>query len=282
MSVLEEDNSMYTSINDVEIYFETYGEGTPILMIHGFSPDMELMKGCMEPFFQKSGSSYKRIYIDLPGMGKSKQFAHLNNSDDMLDIVIGFIEKEMQKEPFLIAGESYGGYLARGVTAKKSCSILGAFFICPVIYAARDKRTLPVKQIEEKDELFLQTLGSDIKAAFEDNCVVLNEKTYIRWMKEIVSGMNRANQPFLEKIAGSYSFSSSFEEPYFDKPSVFLLGRQDDVVGFQDAFDLKDNFPQATYAILDGAGHNLQIERPILFEAYLDDWLKRIHDRKLK
>lgn len=273
---------MYTSINNVEIYFETYGEGTPILMLHGFSPDMELMKGCMEPFFQQSGASYKRIYIDLPGMGKSKQFAHLNNTDDMLDIVIGFIEKEIQNEPFLIAGESYGGYLARGVIAKKSFSILGAFFICPVIYAARDKRILPVKQTAAKDELFLQTLESDIKAAFEDNCVVLNERTYNRWTEEIVSGMNRADQPFLEKIAGSYSFSSWFEEPNFDKPSVFLLGRQDDVIGFEDAFRLKDNFLQASYAILDGAGHNLQIERSILFNAYLEDWLKRVHNRMLK
>lgn len=279
---MEENNNMYTSIKDVEIYFEIYGEGTPILMLHGFSPDMELMKGCMEPFFQKSGAAYKRIYIDLPGMGKSKQFAHLNNTDDMLDIVTGFIEKEIQNEAFLIAGESYGGYLARGVIARESFSVLGAFFICPVIYAARDKRTLPVKQTAAKDELFLQTLGSDIKAAFEDNCVVLNELTYNRWTKEIVSGMNRADQPFLEKISGNYSFGSWFKEPKFDQPSVFLLGRQDDVVGFEDAFHLKDNFHQGSYAILDGAGHNLQIERPILFDAYLEDWLKRIHDRKLR
>lgn len=215
-------------------------------------------------------------------MGKSKQFAHLNNTDDMLDIVTGFIEKEIQNEAFLIAGESYGGYLARGVIARESFSVLGAFFICPVIYAARDKRTLPVKQTAAKDELFLQTLGSDIKAAFEDNCVVLNELTYNRWTKEIVSGMNRADQPFLEKISGNYSFGSWFKEPKFDQPSVFLLGRQDDVVGFEDAFHLKDNFHQGSYAILDGAGHNLQIERPILFDAYLEDWLKRIHDRKLR
>lgn len=267
---------MYTSIKDVEIHYETYGEGTPILMLHGFSPDMELMKGCMEPFFRKTGTQYKRIYIDLPGMGKTRRFTHLNNTDDLLDAVIGFIENEIPNRPFLIAGESYGGYLARGVIAKKRFSILGAFFICPVIYAARDKRTLPVKQGVEKDERFLQSLGSDIRAEFEDSCVVLNEHTYTRWTKEIVSGMKRGDQQFLEKIAGNYSFSSWFEEPNFERPSVFLLGRQDDVVGFQDAIDLKEKFPYASYAVLNGAGHNLQIEKPILFDAYLEDWLYRV------
>lgn len=39
-------------------------------MLHGYSPDHRLMAGCMEPIFNKK-SNYKRVYIDLPGMGKS-------------------------------------------------------------------------------------------------------------------------------------------------------------------------------------------------------------------
>lgn len=271
---------MYTTVNDVEVYYEIYGEGTPILMLHGFSPDMELMKGCMEPFFQKTRRSYKRIYIDLPGMGKSNQFAHLNNTDDLMEVVIGFIEKEMQNEPFLIAGESYGGYLARGVIAKNRFPILGAFFICPVINANHDQRTLPVKNIAERDECFFKKLSSNIQKEFENNCVVLNELTFNRWTEEVVAGMKRGDVAFLQKIAGNYAFSNWFEEPQFNNPAVFLLGRQDDVVGYQDALDLKENFPSASFAILSGAGHNLQIERPVLFNAYLTDWLNRCEQNK--
>ena len=61
----------YCNVNTAEIYYEDYGEGQPILMIHGFSPDHRLMSGCMEPIF-KEREGYRRIYINLPGMGQSK------------------------------------------------------------------------------------------------------------------------------------------------------------------------------------------------------------------
>ena len=43
-------------------------------------------------------------------------------------------------------------------------------------------------------------------------------------------------------------------------------------------FDLLDVYPCATYAVLDGAGHGLTLERPDLYEALVADWLNRIGD----
>ncbi|EKB46454.1 hypothetical protein B857_00664 [Solibacillus isronensis B3W22] len=41
----------YCKVRQAEIYYEEIGEGKPILMIHGFTPDQRLMSGCMEPIF---------------------------------------------------------------------------------------------------------------------------------------------------------------------------------------------------------------------------------------
>ncbi|MGF7050645.1 pimeloyl-ACP methyl ester carboxylesterase [Paenibacillus sp. DS2015] len=38
---------MQYRVRDVNIYYEDYGEGTPIVMIHGWGPDHRLMKGYM-------------------------------------------------------------------------------------------------------------------------------------------------------------------------------------------------------------------------------------------
>jgi pimeloyl-ACP methyl ester carboxylesterase len=48
------------------------------------------------------------------------------------------------------------------------------------------------------------------------------------------------------------------------------------VVGFEDQFALLPHYPRATYAVLDLAGHNLQIEQPALMNVLLRDWLERI------
>jgi pimeloyl-ACP methyl ester carboxylesterase len=101
-------------VRDVPIYYEAYGSGLPIIMIHGYTPDHRLMKGSMEPLFtQRSG--WQRIYFDLPGMGRTPGKEHIKSTDDMLDVVVDFIDAVIPEQPFLVAGESYGGYLSRGV-----------------------------------------------------------------------------------------------------------------------------------------------------------------------
>ncbi|MET8349477.1 MULTISPECIES: hypothetical protein [unclassified Micromonospora] len=40
-------------------------------------------------------------------------------------------------------------------------------------------------------------------------------------------------------------------------------------------FALLPHYPRATFAVLDVAGHNLQIEQPRLFDALMHEWLDR-------
>ena len=53
-------------IKNTRVYYEVYGEGLPIINLHGFMLDHRVLKGCMEPIFSKR-SNFKRIYFDLPG-----------------------------------------------------------------------------------------------------------------------------------------------------------------------------------------------------------------------
>ena len=53
----------FCQVTNATIYYEEIGVGQPIIMLHGFTPDHRLMKGCMEPIFtQREG--WKRIYLD--------------------------------------------------------------------------------------------------------------------------------------------------------------------------------------------------------------------------
>ncbi len=108
---------MECKIQNISINYEIIGDGKPIIMLHGYSIDHRLMTGCMEPILSVK-DNYKRIYIDLPGMGKSESAEWITNSDVMLEIVIDLIERIIPNENFLLAGESYGGYLSRGIIYK--------------------------------------------------------------------------------------------------------------------------------------------------------------------
>lgn len=145
---------MLWRIKDAEIYYEVVGEGKPVLIIHGCAPNHRLMMKCMEAVFQKD-EGYKRIYIDLPGMGKSNAPDWINSSDHILEVLTIFIEEIIPKKDFLLVGESFGRYLARGILSKMFERVNGLLLICPMVVAMQKERRLPDKQIIVQDKEFL-------------------------------------------------------------------------------------------------------------------------------
>lgn len=265
----------YCKVSQAEIYYEDIGEGIPIIMLHGYSLDHRIMSGCMEPIFTKM-KGFRRIYIDLPGMGLSKNYNNINGSDDMLNAVQEFIEATIPNQKYLIAGESFGGYLARGMIEKWSDQIIGAAFICPLIYPLEENRLIEEHQVLKIDRKFVETLSNEELVDFKMNNVVLNEYAWMRYDNEILSGYQIGDENFLKKFKEQYALSFDIDTTKFKKPSVFLLGRQDSSVGFKDAMSIIDMYPRATYAVLDLAGHNLQIEQPRLFNNLIEEWLNRV------
>ena len=266
-------------IEETPIYYQEYGSGIPVLCLHGYSIDHQVMTGCLEPLFQTL-DGYKRIYLDLPGMGKSPANENIKNADDMLEVIKKFIDKVIGKENFLLIGESYGCYLSLGLVLHLEQRIDGLFLICPVVVVDREKRILPRKELLECEDGFIKANEMDSNYTdFMACAVVATEETFARYKCEIPPAMALSDPSFVKRYQREgygFSFDSKIEDIAFEKPTCVLLGRQDNVVGYMDALKLVNNFSRATFVIADGAGHSLQTERENLFEINLIDWLERI------
>ncbi|HZR42896.1 MAG TPA: alpha/beta hydrolase [Ktedonobacteraceae bacterium] len=266
-------------IHDLPLFYESYGTGTPIILLHAFSCDHRQMEGCMEPLFAKL-DGWQRIYLDLPGMGQTPGSEAIKNSDDMLDIVVDFIDAVLPGQRFLLAGASYGGYLARGVLRRKFDLVEGMALICPGIIIDRSRRTVPSRTVIVKNPHLLSALAPADAEEFDSISVVQDDYTWQRFRDEVLSGASIADELFLMKIRqhADYSFDVDKLPQPFTKPVVLLLGRQDAAVGYQDAWHILENYPRGTFVVLDRAGHNLQIEQPQLFHALLGEWLERVRE----
>ena len=150
---------MESRIDDAAIHYEVFGSGRPVLMIHGFGQDHRLMMGCMEPLFTKR-RGWKRIYFDLPGMGQTPGPEWLSNSDQMLDVVRGFVDRVIPGKPYCVAGQSYGGYLAQGLAARDSNRLKGMLLLCPVVYGDAARRHLPIQVVLETTPGLLKTIST--------------------------------------------------------------------------------------------------------------------------
>lgn len=259
------------------LYYEVVGEGMPILMLHGWGLDHRIMLGCMELVFKDHLHKFMRIYIDLPGMGKSKASEAIKNSDDILEVILAFIDKIIPDQKFLLVGESYGGYLARALVQKKSELILGLLLICPLVYPGYRKGEVPKMTVIEKDEPFLRSLSEKERTCFEYITIVQNEKVWNRFKENIYDSLINQDNHYLNNVLdGAFSYDIDRQDEIFDKPSLILVGRQDTEVGYKDQFKLLDKYPRASFAVLDKAGHNLQIEQEELFITLTTEWLERI------
>jgi pimeloyl-ACP methyl ester carboxylesterase len=271
---------MICKVRDIDIYYETYGEGKPILMIHGYGIDHNVMVGCMEPIF-KSRPGYRRIYFDLPGMGLSKTADWLNSSDQILDIIVKFCDQVIPGENFLVSGESYGGYLARGLVYKEPQRLDGVLLICPVVIAEKSKRELPPRKVFVRDEQMLAGIEPISRKFFERMLVLQDERRWKRFQQDILPGMRSKDTDFTRRLmGGSYAFSFDVDrlERPFEKPSLVLAGRQDASVGFKDALRIIDDYPRGTFAVLDRAGHGLEVEQECLFNSLAGEWLDRVEE----
>ncbi|MEU4692517.1 alpha/beta hydrolase [Actinoplanes sp. NPDC023714] len=256
--------------------FIEVGAGIPVLALHGWTPDHRLMLGCLEPVFA-ARPGYRRLYPDLPGMGRSTAPPGIDSTDDVLAEVHRFIDAEIGGEPFLLLGESYGGYLARAVTRDRPDQILGVGLICPTVVLPRARRTTPPHQVLRSEPGFGDGAGDRLLAEFEEMAVVRTAPVLRRFADEIWSGLELADASAMSRIAERWELSVDPDKgPPFTRPSLILAGLQDATVGFADQFGLLPHYPRATFAVLDVAGHNLQIEQPALFEALIDEWLDRV------
>jgi pimeloyl-ACP methyl ester carboxylesterase len=236
----------------------------------------------LEPLFVNR-EGWRRIYPDLPGMGKTRAVDWITHEDHMLDIVLEFIDTVAPEERFVVAGTSYGGYLARGVVYRKGAQIEGMFINVPVVEPVETKRELPQQKVIKEDAEFVAALGPD-EQDMRDFIVAQSPELLQEWRQWASPAFALADQAFLERLNENYPFSfnvDSLPEPFL-APSLILTGRYDNLCGYRDAYQLLDNYPRATYAVLDRAGHILGFEQKALFRALASEWLDRVEEYTLR
>lgn len=270
---------MKCELEKIAVHYETFGEGIPIIMLHGWPVDHRVMVSTMEPIFNDR-DGWKRIYPDLPGMGETPGMDWITRQDQILDIVLDFVDDVVPGQRFVVAGFSYGGYLARGVVFQRSVMMDGLFLIAPVMLADHTQRTLPSHISLVKDPALISELEQNLAEAFQGFAVV-QSRELLDSMKAVgVPAREIADHEFLSKLRENYAFSfdvDALPEP-FGGPTLIMMGRQDSSCGYYDAWSVLENYPRGTFVVLDRAGHGLMVEQSYIFNALVNEWLDRVEE----
>ena len=267
------------------IDYEAHGQGKPILFLHGWTMNRQVEIDTYERIFA-TRPGWRRIYPDLPGMGRSVAREGLLRQDDVLETLLAFIDRVLPAGRFLLAGTSLGAYLARGIAVRRRARVAGLLLRVPCVVTEDVRRVLPVFSVLVRDDALMASLNADDRLLLEK--VLVQTPDYIAVAKErgqrLVQPAIAGTAPIANEIRadpGRYAFSFDLAEAEktFEEPALIIAGRQDITVGYRDAWAIQESYPRATFAVMDRADHGWPLESTDLLAALIDDWLMRVAER---
>jgi pimeloyl-ACP methyl ester carboxylesterase len=267
---------MESKLKNITVHYELFGEGKPLIFLPAWGWSANLLAHLMEPiFYHREG--WQRVYVAPPGHGRTPGKDWITNQDVMLEVIIQFIDKEFPEERLILAGMSSGAYLARGLLYHRTNLIDGLLLLVPVVWAEESKRTSPPHIVVFEDPT--------LEPAELEMLSVLNVRSRKLLDKLLAIPRPAADEAgdsdFLERIRRTENYAFSFDvdalpQP-FTKPTLIITGRQDSIAGYRDSWQLLEQYPRATYVVLDRAGHYLE-DKEEVNKMLVDEWLDRVEE----
>jgi pimeloyl-ACP methyl ester carboxylesterase len=253
---------MECTIGTVSVHYVEHGAGTAVLVLHGAGVDHREAEACFEPAL-RARDGYRRIYPDLPGMGRTPAPDSVRSADDVLEVLLGFVDEVAGAEAVLVVGHSAGAHYAQAIAARRPDRVCGLALVCPLLGGVRD---VP----EHRAVVAAADVGDE---GFRGYFVVQTPEMLDRYQRFVAPAIPLADQAAMERIGERWELDVNAER--YERPTLLVAGRSDSVVGYAAAADQLDHYPRATLAVLDGAGHALPHEHPRLLAGLIDDWLVR-------
>jgi pimeloyl-ACP methyl ester carboxylesterase len=271
---------MEADLSDITIHYEAFGDGRPLVVLHGWGMDHRYMVSDLEPLFARR-RGWRRIYPDLPGHGLTTGPDWITGRDQELDIVLRFIAAVVPETRIVLAGSSAGAYMARGVVHRRAAAIDGLLLTVPSILAGRGDPQVPEHVAVVADDALASEVGPEGAGGLFDY-VVVQTREVVEYLDVNVPGAGSGDEAYQERMRERENYSFSFDvdalaDP-FPAPTLIVTGRQDSMIGYRDAWGILENYPRGTFAVLDRAGHMMGVEQADLFHALAGEWLDRVEE----
>lgn len=241
-----------------KVYYSVMGKGDPVVLVHGFGEDSDVWKYQVEKLAEK----FQVILPDLPGSGNSAMIPDMS-IEGMAECVqqvirheLPYLNETVAIKPFpIVIGHSMGGYITLAL-AEKSGNRLRAFglFHSSAFPDSEEKKTTRRRSIE-----FIQTHGSyDFIRQSTPN--LFTEETRMKnnaMVEEMINRYGNFNPAALiayyEAMIQRPNRTSVLQS--FDKPVLFIIGKHDKAIPFDDSMK-QCHLPEvASVHILENAAH---------------------------
>lgn len=248
-----------------EIFYQVYGNGKPVVLLHGFAEDHTIWKEQVS-FLQEH---CLLLVPDIPGSGKSQLLTKENAAiEDYADVVNALLEFE-QIEKCILIGHSMGGYVALAFAEKFQNKLTAFGFVHSTAFADSEEK----KNIRRKAIKLIEEYG--VYPFLKNSTPNLFSETYKKDHPERMSELIERGKSFSKEALIQY-YVAMINRPdrtgvlETSKVSVlFIIGTEDVAAPMEDLLK-QVHLPKVSHIqIIDDVGHMSMWEKPIELNNHL-------------
>jgi pimeloyl-ACP methyl ester carboxylesterase len=261
----------YAQNGAVKVFYDTYGQGTPIVFLHPWSTNGYIWYYQIFPFARTN----QVVVIDHRGHGRSDKPAGGYSLQEHASDVRAVLDAEGIRKAILV-GNSIGGMIAMQFTLDNPDRVTGLFIL-------------------SSGTALGENMPKEAAAAFQSDY----EGTFGALMEGAVSAKSKRERPeILEVMKAHFGVQSNFPKHVFDSaladpngvfawniksrlssikvPTLVVAGEEDQATPVAANKFLADNIPGAKLVTVKDVGHFHQLEKPLEFNATLQEFVNRL------
>jgi len=233
-------------VNDISMYYESYGNGDSLLLIHGNGSSIASM-GCQIDFFK---TKFRVVAADSRGHGNTDLNTDNLSYEQMADDWIALIEK-LELTNINLFGWSDGGIIGLLIAIKKPnlvkrLAIMGA-------------------NVKPQFEALIKLEGFMIERAItEAQQKVIAGHNPVFWQRKLMQLSLLIDQPNI-----------ALSELNKIKSEVLVMAGEKDSVKESHTLQIHQNIPGSELCIFQKGTHFMPIESPLIFNKRLEDFLAK-------
>lgn len=263
----------HASVNGIELHYREAGEGFPIVLIHGYTGNLRNWALTIPALTEH----FRPISMDLRGHGHSSK--PTRKEDYALDLMaedVYQLLEELGVTDCYLAGHSMGGAVAQRLILAHPDLVRALILVDTTASPQALART------RERQRLLQIALEQGMEAAFEEQLritqipqVFTTRPDHIEiWRQQFLMTSREAYIYCGEAMGTRPSLLDELRS--VQVPTLVICGAKDDPF-MQPSRRMHEAIRDSRLAIIPGAGHGPQMERPAEFNPVLLEFLAKVH-----
>jgi len=244
--------------------YAAQGQGEPLVLVHGYLGSNRMWGEQIEHF----SKSFDVIAPDLAGFGASADRPAPDSIAGHAQLLLDLLD-ELQVDRFHLLGHSMGGMIVQQMAAMAPERIIRL-----VLYGTGPKGVLPDR---------FETIEASRQRLQGEGLAATGRRIAATWFMAgqdapafnlcVQAGAKASMQAALASLTAWEHWTGTPLLEKLNMPTLVVWGDHDKSYGWQQPEALWRGIRNANLAVVPGCAHNVHLEKPLIFNAIVEDFL---------